>query len=377
LTISKIWCFPDKFFRFNIFVPMNSHYNKVPIAGTDPAGLGQELEMRGIDPRYGHRLLYWIYRRRIGSFAIINDIPRDVLSQLDEYFTTGLYEPVSSSASSDGSVKYLFQTGSGMVHETVYLPEGKRHTVCISVQAGCRMGCRFCATGQNGWNGNLTAGEIVNQVISLPHNVTHVVMMGMGEPGDNIDEVIKACAVLTSEWGLAVGRSKVTVSTVGLLPSVSRLLNETDCNITLSLHSPFPAERMAVIPAEARWPFVKTLGMIKNFSARRNRRFTVAYVMIRGVNDSEAHLEALKMLLSGTGIRVNLLPYHPVTGDSNISSDDSTMSEFKHQLVTSGIGASVRKSRGADIAAACGMLAAKASNSESQKENVRISRLPD
>lgn len=339
---------------------MNSHYSKIPVAGMDLATLLQDLEVRGIDPRYGRRLLYWIYRRRISNFNVINDIPRDVLLKLGENFTTGLSEPVSSSASSDGSVKYLFQTGSGMLHEAVYLPEGKRHTVCISVQAGCRMGCRFCATGQNGWNGNLTAGEIVNQVISLPHEVTHVVMMGMGEPGDNIDEVIRACTVLTAEWGLAAGRSRVTVSTVGVLPSVIRLLNETDCNITLSLHSPFPGERRAVIPAEDTWPFEETLGLIKNFSARRNRRFTVAYVMIKGINDSDIHLEALKMLLSGTGIRVNLLPYHSVTGDSYVSSDSETMSRFKHLLVTSGIGASVRKSRGADIAAACGMLAANA-----------------
>jgi 23S rRNA (adenine2503-C2)-methyltransferase len=365
LTISKINGFPDNFSPFNIFVPMNSHKSKIPVAGRDLATLVKELELKGTDPRYGRRLLYWVYRRKISSFDIINDIPRDVLAQLAENFTTGLSEPVSSSLSSDGSVKYLFQSGSGMLHEAVYLPEGNRHTACISVQAGCRMGCRFCATGQNGWNGNLTAGEIVNQVISLPHIVTHVVMMGMGEPGDNIDEVIKACEVLTAEWGLAVGKSKVTVSTVGVFPSVTRLLTETDCNITLSLHSPFPAERRAVIPSEARWPFEETLNLMKNFTKRRNRRFTVAYVMIRGVNDSDAHLEALKMLLSGTGIRVNLLPYHPVAGDSNVSSDTVTMSRFKHLLVTSGIGASVRKSRGSDIAAACGMLAANASHSES------------
>lgn len=345
---------------------MNIQLNKIQLAGMDPATLERELELKGIEPHYARRLLYWIYRRKIGSFGMINDIPRDVLSKLHENFTTGLSEPTSSSASSDGSVKYLFRTGSGMLHEAVYLPEGKRHTICISVQAGCRMGCRFCATGQNGWNGNLTAGEIVNQVISLPYKITHVVMMGMGEPGDNIDEVIRACTVLTAEWGLAVGRSRVTVSTVGVLPSVVRLLNETDCNITLSLHSPFSEERKAVIPAEGRWPFKETLGLMKNFSIRRNRRFTVAYVMISGVNDSDAHLEPLKMLLTGTGIRVNLLPYHPLAGDSLVSSDTVTMMRFKHLLVTSGIGASVRKSRGADIAAACGMLAANALNDESK-----------
>jgi 23S rRNA (adenine2503-C2)-methyltransferase len=185
--------------------------------------------------------------------------------------------------------------------------------------------------------------------------------MGMGEPGDNIEEVIKACNILTSEWGLAAGRSKVTVSTVGVTPAVQRLLDETDCNITLSLHSPFPGERLQVIPAEARWPFTGTLRLMQEYKGRRKRRFTVAYVMIKGRNDSEGHLDELIRLLAGTGIRVNLLPFHPVNEDREQSSDLAAMMRFKHRLVTSGIGASVRRSRGADISAACGMLAEKKS----------------
>jgi 23S rRNA (adenine2503-C2)-methyltransferase len=326
----------------------------------DLAGIQTILGARGIDTRYGRRLLYWVYRKRIKSFSEINDMPGKVLAALDESFVTGLSDPLASEISSDGSVKFLFTTPGGLLHETVWLPEGKRKTVCISVQSGCRMGCRFCATGQAGWEGNLTAGEIVNQVISLPQSFTHIVFMGMGEPGDNIEEVIRAVNILTAEWGLAAGSSKVTVSTVGVTPSVERLLKETDCNITLSLHSPFPEERLAVIPTEVMWPFAETLRVMKEAAGSRGkRRFTVAYVMIEGKNDSEQHLEELKKLLTGTGIRVNILPYHPLEADCERSAGDDAMKRFKHLLVTAGIGASVRRSRGTDIAAGCGMMAGK------------------
>ena len=331
---------------------------KETLAGSDLEESEELLGRLGIDRRHSLRLLYWVYRRGIRSFDEINDIPQKFLRILSEYAVPGLSSPTASEVSSDGSVKYLFTSKNGMAHETVFLPDDKRRTVCVSVQSGCRMGCRFCATGKSGWNGNLTAGEIVNQVISIPHEITHIVMMGMGEPGDNIDEVIRACRILTAEWGLAAGRRRVTVSTVGVTPSVRRLLDETECNITLSLHSPFPEERLEVIPAEARWPFAGTLDMLKQYDNRIKRRFTVAYVMIEGRNDSQRHLEELRRLLAGTGIRVNLLPYHSVDEEDEKSSGISVMMQFKHELVTSGIGASVRKSRGADIAAACGMLAA-------------------
>lgn len=329
------------------------------VAGSDLTEIEEFLGRLGLDPRHSRRLLYWVYRRGIKSFEEINDIPLKSLRILSENAVTGLSSPVASEVSSDGSEKYLFTTPGGLIHETVWLPDGKRRTVCVSVQSGCRMGCRFCATGKNGWRGDLTAGEIINQIVSLPHEVTHIVMMGMGEPGDNIDEVIRACRILTAEWGLAAGRSRVTVSSVGVTPSVRRLLDETGCNITLSLHSPFPDERRSVIPAEARWPFTETLSLLKQYDNRIRRRFTVAYVMIEGRNDSQRHLEELKRLLGGTGIRVNLLPYHTIDEDDARSSDMQVMMRFKHELVMSGIGASVRKSRGADIAAACGMLSAK------------------
>jgi 23S rRNA (adenine2503-C2)-methyltransferase len=184
-------------------------------------------------------------------------------------------------------------------------------------------------------------------------------MMGMGEPGDNIDEVIKACNILTAEWGLATGHSRVTVSTVGIMPALRRLLDETRCNITLSLHSPFAGERQRVIPSEKKWPFRESLALLKDHKRDRKRRFTVAYVMIKGLNDTEKHLTGLKRVLEGSRIKVNLLPYHPLKGDTSVSSDNDTMMRFKNLLVTSGIEATVRRSRGSDIDAACGMLATR------------------
>jgi 23S rRNA (adenine2503-C2)-methyltransferase len=332
--------------------------NIVPLAGLGLTETEDLLAHTNIDRRYARRILYWIYKKGIKTFSEINDTPKDVLSVLSDSFVTGLSDPVSSVVSADSAVKYLFSTDKDLLHEAVYLPDGKRETVCISVQSGCRMGCHFCATGLNGWRGNLTAGEIINQVVSLPHKVTHVVLMGMGEPGDNIDEVIKALKVLTAEWGMAIGKSRVTVSTVGITPAVKRLLEETECNITLSLYSPFPEERREAIPAETAWPYKESLDLMKTFRPGRYRRFTVAYVMIKGKNDTDKHLEELKRLFSGTGIRVNLLPYHRPGTDGDCSTDSETMMRFKHLLVTSGVGASVRKSRGLDIEAACGMLAA-------------------
>lgn len=340
-------------------MPVKKHSEKLTIAGCDPSLMQAYLERLGADPGYAVRLLYWVYRKRITSFGEINDIPLKVIDVVRQHMQTGINAPELSERSSDGTVKYLFKNSQGMTFEAVYLPEAKRVTACVSVQSGCRMGCRFCATGLNGWRGNLTAGEIVSQVLAMPAGVTHVVLMGMGEPCDNIDEVIRACTILTAGWGLSLGRTRVTVSTVGVLPGLKRLIDETECNITLSLHSPFPEERREVIPAEAAWPFTTILETVKGYTLRKHRRFTVAYLMIKGVNDTERHLAELKRLLSFYGVRVNLLPYHPVEADGHQGTDHETMMRFKHQLVTSGIEATVRRSRGTDIDAACGMLAGK------------------
>lgn len=300
-----------------------------------------------------------VYKKGISEISQIPKIPKKLKEALESIAITGIFSPISFELSADKTVKYLFMAESGKRYETVYLTDHKRNTVCVSTQSGCRIGCLFCVTGRYGFHGNLTAGEIVNQVISIPEasKVNHVVFMGMGEPLDNLENVLKACRILTAEWGLALSPRNITVSTVGITPGIEKFLGSSECNLTLSLHSPFPDERKLVVPAEKYYPVNEIISIMKNYSLRKNRRLTVAYVMIRNLNDTDLHLEELKSLLSGSKIRVNLLPYNMVPDDKNTSSTAERIQFFKHNLIISGISASIRKSRGVDISAACGLLA--------------------
>jgi 23S rRNA (adenine2503-C2)-methyltransferase len=304
-------------------------------------------------------IAHGIYKKRSTGISLIDRIPGKVKDLLKENFCTGLFPPVASELSADGTIKYLFSTTDGKLFESVFIPENKRNTVCVSTQSGCRMGCSFCATAQYGFHGDLSAGEIVNQVISIPvaDKVTHVVLMGMGEPMDNIDNVLKACHILTSEWGLSLSPRNVTVSTVGITPGIEKFLNDSKCNLALSLLSPFEEERKALVPAEVKYPVRSIVKLLKDYPVSKNRRLSLAYVMIQGLNDTENHLNELKALINGSGLRVNLVPFHPTGKDQLTSSSSERMLYFKHNLVLSGISASIRKSRGIDISAACGLLA--------------------
>lgn len=300
-----------------------------------------------------------IYKKRgceVSQFTGLSNKLKDVLSKIS---FCRLSIPVAAEVSSDKTVKYLFRTEDEKEFETVLIPDNNRTTVCVSTQSGCRMGCSYCVTAKYGFHGNLSAGEIVNQIISIPdaRKVTHIVFMGMGEPMDNIENVLKACKIITAEWGLAFSHRNVTVSTVGITPGIEKFLVGSDCNLTLSLHSPFTDERKKIVPAERHYPVLQIIELMKKFPVKKNRRFSISYVMIKDFNDTDDHLEKLKNLLNGSQIRVNLLPYHQVGKDKYMSSEVERMQFFKHNLVISGISASVRKSRGIDISAACGLLA--------------------
>jgi 23S rRNA (adenine2503-C2)-methyltransferase len=317
------------------------------------------ITLKGFDRIQTTKVLLAVYRKKINSINQISSIPKALKDLLYDDFVVGTWLPINSQTSSDGTVKYLFRNDKGMEFETVYLPDNKRKTVCISTQAGCRMGCPFCITGRYGFNGNLSAGDMINQIISLPvqASITHIVFMGMGEPMDNIEEVIKACRILTSDWGLAISNRNITVSTVGILPGIVEFLSRSDCNLTLSLHSPFSSERKLFVPVENIYPAGKIIETMKSFPLRKKRRLSVAYVMIKDFNDSDEHLYELIKLLTSSQIRVNLLPYHKINDETTCSSTDNRMLFFKHNLVIKGISASIRKSRGEDISAACGLLA--------------------
>jgi 23S rRNA (adenine2503-C2)-methyltransferase len=317
------------------------------------------LEM-GFNKAHASKILISIYRKGIVSPDGIPDIPVALKDALKMQFPAGVYPPQHSQHSIDGTVKYLFRNDSGLEFETVYLPEKKRKTVCISTQAGCRMGCPFCVTGRYGFRGNLTSSDMINQVISLPlpGPATHVVFMGMGEPMDNLEEVLLACKIMTAEWGLSLSPGNITVSTVGIQPGISEFINKSDCNLTISLHSPFTDERRKMIPVENKYPVREILENLKSYPHNKKRRLSIAYIMIKGFNDTDNHLKELIGLLKGTFIRVNLLPFHKINSDGTEPSPDERMHFFKHNLVISGISASIRKSRGEDISAACGLLAA-------------------
>jgi 23S rRNA (adenine2503-C2)-methyltransferase len=300
-----------------------------------------------------------IYKKKNTDISQISNIPKKLKTVLESIIAPGTFPPVSSVISTDNTIKYLFRTEEGKEFETVYIPDYKRNTVCVSTQSGCRMGCRYCATAKYGFHGNLSAGEIINQIISIPEagSINHVVFMGMGEPMDNLENVLKACEIVTAEWGMALGSASVTVSSVGITPGIELFLRNSDCNLTVSLHSPFPEERMILIPVEKIYPISSIIEILSSYPLSKKRRLSVAYLMIKNMNDSDLHLQGLIELLKGSGIRVNLLPFHKIQGELNESSSAERMQYFKHNLIISGISASIRKSRGADILAACGLLA--------------------
>ncbi len=333
--------------------------NKKNLCGLTVAEIAGLIKAEGYDFNHAARIAISIYRKNIAGISQIQGITKNLKIFLNDNAATGIYAPVSSQISADKTIKYLFISPEGKKHETVWMPDVKRNTVCVSTQSGCRMGCPFCVTAKYGFHGNLSAGDIVNQVISLPEagKPTHVVFMGMGEPMDNLENVLKACEIMTAEWGMALSPRNITVSSVGITHGIAEFLERSSCNLAISLYSPFKEERIKVVPAESLYPVDEIIGIMKSFPAKKKRRFSAAYVMIKDINDTLLHLEGLKNLLRGTGIRVNLMPYHPAKNDLNISSPDERMMFFKHELVISGISASVRKSRGADISAACGLLA--------------------
>ncbi|HBE41511.1 MAG TPA: 23S rRNA (adenine(2503)-C(2))-methyltransferase RlmN [Bacteroidales bacterium] len=329
------------------------------LCGLDVEEIGELIKAGGFNHAQAVTVAGMFYKKGVPGLNETTRIPKSLKKYLYDVAQTGIYPPVKSEESADGTKKYLFISPEGKKFETVYIPEGKRKTVCVSTQSGCRMGCPFCVTGGYGFHGNLTARDIVNQVLGIPcHNeVTHVVFMGMGEPLDNPDNVLKAVRIFSAEWGMAISPRNITVSTVGITPAFIRFLRESECNLALSLYSPFSEERAGVVPAEKIYPVREIISIMAACQLSRKRRLSLAYIMIQGVNDTGNHLNELISLTRNTRIRVNLLPYHAVRDDDKRSSSEGRLQFFKHNLVMAGISASVRKSRGEDISAACGLLA--------------------
>ncbi|MDE6197318.1 MAG: 23S rRNA (adenine(2503)-C(2))-methyltransferase RlmN [Muribaculaceae bacterium] len=320
----------------------------------------------GLRPFAAGQIAAWLYRKRATSIEQMTDLPMRARRLLEENgYTVGREAPIAEARSTDGTAKYLFIGRKGRDVEAVYIPDHDRATLCVSSQAGCKMACRFCMTGQGGWQGNLDAGDIINQVLSIPESesLTNIVFMGMGEPADNIDAVLAAVDILTAPWGMAWSPRRITVSTIGKLDGLRRLLEETQVHIAVSIHSPFALERERLMPVEKAFPMREVLPVLRGCDFAHQRRLSMEYTMFAGINDDDRHADALARLLKGMHARVNLIRFHRTPGFEGRPSDRTTMERFRDRLNEAGITATIRASRGEDIMAACGMLAGKAKTS--------------
>lgn len=303
----------------------------------------------------------WLYEKRVTDIEEMTNLSKVNREKLAREYEVGRYAPSSAMRSVDGTVKYLFTTADGLAVESVYIPDDDRATLCISSQKGCKMGCKFCMTGKQGFHGNLTAAEILNQVLSIPESdtLTNVVFMGMGEPMDNFDEVLNVLQVMTEKWGFAWSPKRITVSSIGKLDTLRRLLDETHVHVAISVHSPYHEERLGLMPVEKPYPIRDVMKCLRCYDFAHQRRLSVEYIMWNGLNDDDTHAQALVDLLAGTSSRVNLIRFHAIPGVNLKTTDEARMVAFRDYLNGKGVLATIRRSRGEDIFAACGMLAGK------------------
>ncbi len=316
----------------------------------------------GLPKFTGGQMARWLYVKKVRTTDEMTNLSKAAREKLAERYEVGVTAPVSVLTSVDGTRKYLFPVegadGRSAV-ETVMIPDGDRATLCISSQSGCKMGCRFCMTGRQGFHGNLSAAEILSQFIAVDESdaLTNAVFMGMGEPLDNYVAVMRTIEVLTADWGFAWSPKRITVSTIGVLPTLKRFLDESRCHVAVSLHDPFPAERLSVMPAQKAWSITEVVRLLGKYDFSGQRRVSFEYIMFDGFNDTPRHADALVALLRRLECRVNLIRFHTIPDFPYGTSSPQTIEAFRRRLNDAGITATVRASRGEDIFAACGLLA--------------------
>jgi 23S rRNA (adenine2503-C2)-methyltransferase len=334
---------------------------KQPLFGKTLSELQEIVKALGLPGFTARQIADWLYQKDISSIDEMTNLSKQTRLILCEHFIFGLTPSSKVQVSTDGTKKYLFPAGKLKFIEAAYIPEIIRNTLCVSSQVGCKMGCLFCMTGKQGFQANLTAGQIVNQVRSIAEKdkLTNIVYMGMGEPFDNLDEVLKSLEIFTSDWGYAWSPKRITVSTIGIVPAMKRYLDESRCHLAVSLHSPFESERKELMPIESVYSLPQVIETIKSFDFGRQRRISFEYIMFKGVNDTMRHVKELVKILNGIRCRINLIRFHPVPGTPLKTSDDATMEKFMVALNEKGIRTTIRASRGQDIYAACGLLSTK------------------
>lgn len=338
---------------------------KIPLIGKTLAELEQIANETAMPKFAAKQMADWLYKKRVADIADMSNLSAKHREQLTQSYCVGLYAPVNAQASKDGTRKYLFEV-SGKKQaciESVSIPDGERTTLCVSSQAGCKMGCTFCMTARMGFLQHLTTAEIINQIFSVSESaqLSNLVFMGMGEPLDNLDEVLRTLEIITAPWGMAWSPTRVTVSTIGVMPALKRFLDESKCHLAVSLHSPFDAERRALMPMQKAYPIEETVDLIRRYDWTGQRRVSFEYIMFAGVNDTPRHAAALAKMLRDFECRVNLIRFHQIPDSPLKGSAMPVVEKFKEMLLQKGVNTTIRASRGEDILAACGMLSTKKS----------------
>lgn len=356
---------------------------KEKLLGMNPEQLRQAAVNCGLKPFVGNQLAQWLYSKRASGWDQMTNIGKDAKARLQERYDLGTTPYIALATSADGTKKYLFGAGAGrsseaggksvpgvnspskaadaVCVESVMIPDLDRKTLCVSSQYGCKMGCKFCMTGRQGWHGNLDTAEILNQFISIDEaaELTNTVFMGMGEPMDNYDAVSRAIEVLTADWGFGWSPKRITVSTIGVIPALQKFLDGQRCHLAVSLHNPFPDERLQFMPVQKGYPIKDVISLIRQYDWTAQRRVSFEYTMFAGFNDDKRHADALIRMLSGLECRVNLIRFHRIPDFPYECATDFAMQAFRDRLNAHGVTCTIRASRGEDILAACGMLAGK------------------
>ena len=346
---------------------------KEPLFGKTLEQLQSIISRLGLPRFTAGQIANWLYKNNISSIDEMTNLSKKARELLSESFEMGLEPPINVQTSGDGTKKYLFKSNGGFI-EAAFIPDTKRKTLCVSSQVGCKMRCLFCMTGKQGLQGQLSTNQILNQVRSIPEHdtLTNLVYMGMGEPFDNLEAVMQSLEVLTAEWGYGWSPKRITVSTIGLVPEMHHFIENSDCHLAVSLHSPFETERRSFMPISQKYPIQQILSEIKSHDLGRQRRISFEYIVFKDINDTPRHVKELARILNGIRCRINLIRFHEIPNTPLESTNEERLLEFQAELKAKGIITTIRASRGQDIDAACGLLSTREMSKESDLENLKL-----
>ena len=348
---------------------------KKRLIGMTPAELNVMVAELGMPAFTAKQIAQWLYEKHVSTIEEMTNLSKQNRQRLAEQYEVGALAPIDCQRSKDGTIKYLFPvccdsvaTNTEKFVETVFIPDHERATLCVSCQVGCKMNCLFCQTGKQGWHGNLTAADILNQIYALPEvdRLTNIVFMGQGEPMDNLDAVLRVTEIMTADWGWQWSPKRITVSSVGVRNKLKRFLNESDCHVAISMHSPLHEQRLQLMPAEKAMPLEETIALLKQYDFTHQRRCSFEYICFGGLNDSPMYAREIVKLLEGLECRVNLIRFHEIPNVDLPGSDEKRMEALRDYLTSHGITTTIRASRGQDIFAACGLLSTARQSKDSK-----------